>query len=402
MIYKRLLFFVFLFLSLNTIQAQMVEKAEKRKKRYVLLPATAYTPETGLTIGLIGDHFFDLAYGDANTRMSKVSFAGIYTTKKQLYLLGEWLLFTPEENYIFQGQIKYSKFTDRNYGLGNNTSQLVVEYEPKANRLDTLKFVNYDFNFYGINGSFIKKIKKSFYAGLIYDFERTYNYSNQRDSVSFINDLPTNIVPFNGHRSGIGIKLTYDNRKNVNNPRKGTFLQLNNINYNSILGSDFNYSALTLDARHYINTYKDQTLAFRILWDQRFVASDQQIPLRGYATAGGKDFARGYFEGTYRDKYMVGLQTEYRVPLWLDENASFWKFWRRLGIVVFGSAVQAQGNYKDFSADQFNFAVGGGLRFMLDTQPRVNVRVDYGVGLNKEASYTGRQTGLYFYLSEAF
>ena len=84
--------------------------------------------------------------------------------------------------------------------------------------------------------------------------------------------------------------------------------------------------------------------------------------------------------------------------------AGFFEFWKRIGVVGFASAVKVSNKYGDLysSFDDFHLAVGAGLRYMLNIKQRLNVSMDFAVGLDKNAGQGSRPSGLYFDLGEAF
>ena len=93
---------------------------------------------------------------------------------------------------------------------------------------------------------------------------------------------------------------------------------------------------------------------------------------------------RGYYLGYRRDKQMIGWQAEYRMPL----------FWR-IGAVAFaGNAVVGpQVNYLKF--ENIRTTAGLGLRFKLDTERKINLRIDAGFS-------SDGTNGLYLTIGEAF
>jgi len=119
---------------------------------------------------------------------------------------------------------------------------------------------------------------------------------------------------------------------------------------------------------------------------------------------GGNSFIRGYFTGTYQDDHLLAFETEYRMPFWNDDtDAPLKHFWKRLGMVFFASGAQVYGQDGKFGFDRFNYAIGGGLRVLFNSESRLNIRIDYAVSISRDSAGPGKQqTGLYFFLSEAF
>ncbi len=402
-----LFLFIILFINNNKIIAQENDSLEvKRKSSFVFIPATAYTPETGFTFGAFNEYYFDFAK-DSTSRMSKIQFGGIYTTKKQMYFGLGLELFPKNENYYLWYQIKYSNFIDRDYGLGNDASAVIVQTDLDKNETDTFNFLDFSYQSWGTELIFLKKIKSSLYIGGQYNYEKLWDYDYIKDEVQIIksdeNRDEFNPLHFINSRSGISIAANFDTRKNSNYPENGTFIQFRNSYYRSWLGSDFRYTGINLDARQYINTYKHQVMAFRFLTKQRYAIGDSRIPKFDLARVGGKDFARGYYDGTYIDNHLMAWEAEYRLPFWYDlEDSKIWHFWKRMGMVVFASGSRTYENWSDFSMNNWRYTIGTGVRVLLSAEQRVNARIDIGYGLAPDADYDKRHWGFYIYISEAF
>jgi len=97
-------------------------------------------------------------------------------------------------------------------------------------------------------------------------------------------------------------------------------------------------------------------------------------PFRKLEELGGSDMMRGYYAGRFTDKCLTAYQAEYRRLL----------FWR-IGMVAFASTGQVSYDLNDFRLDSFHYAYGGGLRFMLSKEEKLNLRLDYGLAKHSNA-----------------
>lgn len=400
--------FPLLFLSLFTFTVSAQENdsiPEKRKGEFVILPATAYTPETSFTVGAFTQYYFDFAR-DTNARMSNVQLGGLYTLKNQMYIGAEVNLFSKEEKYIATIRTKYSNFSDRDYGLGNDASAVVHQYRAEENRLDSMNYLDYEYQSFGIEMIGLRKIRNGLYVGGHYWMEKLWDYGLVADSISILStDLGRdefNKERLSGLRSGVALVLAYDTRKNSNNPIDGTYIQFKNWYYRDWLGSDYNYTSISLDARQYINTYKEQVLAMRFRNEQRYPFKGNVVPKFDLGRVGGKEFARGYYEGTYLDNHLLSFEIEYRIPLWQDKDSKIWQFWKRLGMVVFASTSKVYEDWEEFSLKDMRYTVGVGGRLLLSAEQRVNARIDLGYGLDPNSDFGKRNFGIYVFISEAF
>ena len=378
-------------------------------KKYDLLPAISYSPETKLTLGVIGYRYLDLEK-TGPTRMSNINFVAVYTTNNQIVAESEYDIFTNENRYRFKGYIGFNKFPDRVYGIGNETVALVREYELENGQIQDSTLVNYlrfGINRFAFRPQVLRKVSGNLYAGVMANIEYQTNYETLPDDFVIVNSggILDDPEPFiNGFRAGLGLNIIWDSRDNLLNPRTGSYLEFMNQFYGETLGSDFTYSSYRLDLRKYLNPVSNHTLALRSVMAFTSEGSTP-IPFRGLPRVGGNNFVRGYFRGTYQDRNLLAFETEYRLPFWKDDvDAPFYKFWKRLGIVAFISGAQVYGTVQDAPEfNNFNYAAGTGLRILFNPETRVNLRIDMAWGLTEDSNGPGeRQSGLYFFLSEAF
>jgi hypothetical protein len=79
----------------------------------------------------------------------------------------------------------------------------------------------------------------------------------------------------------------------------------------------------------------------------------------------------------------------------LTVQAAYWAmlFWR-VGAVAFVSYGAVAPQLSEMQLQDFRYTVGGGLRFVLDRQKKINIRLDAGFGKNT--------SGYYLTIGEAF
>ncbi|MBK8563961.1 MAG: BamA/TamA family outer membrane protein [Saprospiraceae bacterium] len=387
--------------SMTTFSQDSLAQQKKQRKLDVF-PAISYSPETKLTLGVIGIKYFDFRKGDPETPISQLEFFTVYTTAKQLLVEGRWEFFTSQNRWRTRGEAIYNHYTDRNYGIGNDAGMLIASQTDDTR--DTLNYLLFKADRIKFSPVVLRKIGKGLYLGLQYDMETMFNYEPIPETHHFLNSDSIRLteLPVTGWRSGAGIQLLYDTRDFVANPLHGSLLEFNALHYHKWFGADFDYARFMLDARHYVNTFSNQTLALR-----GFVSiqtSNGDIPFRALSRTNGHKFIRGYFRGTYQDFDLTGFEAEYRLPFWKEgSDSKLWQVWKRLGLVAFISGAQAFHSGDEFAFDRFNLAAGGGLRILFNQNSRVNIRVDYAFGLQPNSGGPGkRQRGLYFFLAEAF
>lgn len=372
------------------------------KFRFTALPVVSFSPETNFKFGLFSYSYFDIFKHEIPSRPCRLKLGGTYSLRKQANVEVGWVVYTKNEAYISEGEIEFSNWIDRNYGVGNDANALTIEYDETGLAIDTFNFLNYKIDFFSWKMAFSKKVKKGWFVGVNFDFEQVYNYSTVSDSVQvFSPELFT--YPIMGQRLGFGFNLVYDTRKYIGNPLAATYVQLTNTFYGRVFNTDFSYHRLQLDARKYFNLYKKQSLALRFYSEHLLAKSDLDIPLRALPKLGGKRLIRGYFSGTYQDRNLVAIETEYRIPLWQDEAAPTWKVWKHFGVVAFASAGKVYPRLSDFNFKDFRVGLGAGIRISISPEQRSNIRIDYGIGLAPNAAGLGqKQRSVYITINEAF
>lgn len=398
--------FMCLFLALpaqNTADTTNQTSTERAFKRIDIFPAISYAPETKLTLGGIGYYYMDFYRGDPTTQLSNVNFLAVYTLNQQIALEGYWDLFSDGNRWRSRGEVFYNKYPDRNYGIGNKAGVRVVEYLDNDDT-DTLNYLPFNSDRIKFAPVVLRKIKPNLYVGLQGEMEYLWNEKPMLDRYGYAgaDSVAITGLPVDGIRSGVGLYLLYDSRDYVLNPIRGTFLSFGTLHFGRWLGSDYRFDSYRLDARQFINPASNHTIALRAVANLRF--SNDPIPMRGLSQVGGRDFIRGYFKGTYQDYHVFALEAEYRLPLWREgAESKLWQVWKRLGLVAFAGGAQVFNEPEDFSLQDMHWAVGGGLRILFNPQTRVNLRIDYAVALDPDSDGDGqRQSGLYFFLSEAF
>jgi Omp85 superfamily domain len=332
--------------------------------RHVLvLPIIARSIETGWSFGLASASTFHLYKRDTAIRTSNAQAIALYTTRKQFVAAINGSIYFPGERWIINEQLSYSSFPDEFWGLGKRAPDSSKE--------------SYKFKQYYVYLHPQYKIGKDLFLGTVYEFQRVFGVEYPAGGLF---DLE-NVVGRHGYVvSGLGLSLTYDTRNNAFSPDKGVMLQFYFDHFNSIFGSDYQYTNYVIDLRRFIRVYKGQVLALQVLG----TFNSGEVPLRSLAYLGGSNEMRGYYAGRYRDKNAGVLQAEYRVPL----------FWR-IGAVGFGDAGNVGPELSDINFRHFKYSYGGGLRIALNQSEKLNLRLDYGLA-------KGNSQGFYLQLGEAF
>ncbi|PKV63101.1 BamA/TamA family outer membrane protein [Pontibacter ramchanderi] len=359
------LYLTFLLLVLLTIKTYPVLAQEqttenqtvdppKPKMRSVkgLIPAPVlyYTPDTKLGFGASLLGYFRLrSYTDTTyTRLSLARLVVDYTLNKQTDQWLYWNIFTREERLMLRGELRHRIYTDRFYGLGNDSREEDREL--------------YDYDMISAKIAVLKNVGFRSFLGPDLHFTEYYNVELEDDSQLRSLELPGYKK---GRNVGLGAIFLIDHRNSTSYPSKGFYLELSGYHFGKAFGSDFRYNNLNFEFNRYYGLGNDRVLATNTM----LRLNEGDVPVQRLPTAGGDKLLRGYARNRFHDDHFVGSQVEYRFPL----------FWR-LGMVTFAGIGDVFDKPKDVSFSTLKYSIGTGLRYAIRPDQKLNTRLDVGYG----------------------
>lgn len=354
------------------ITAQNAEKdtvLDTEAKTFVAVPLITNNPAMKTGFGALGLYFFKFSKNDSLSPPSLVSLYTLYSTNKSY-------VFTPAGRFFWNADKNRATIgfgtlrvnNDFNYDQDGNDLRLVYS--------EIRNFITLEYS---------RQIFNDFYLGLLYLGTQT-NYRFDQGSEGE-NESTREFFQQNGIEdnfvSSLGLNLSFDNRDYVYYPTKGfTFSVRPKLNA-SWLGSENDYVDIDYSFAKFLSLNKNKILAFSL--SGGFAFGD--VPFDGYQNYGIRNSLRGYETGKYKGKHMVALQAEYR-----------WAFYKKWGAVFFGGTGSIWGNENN-GEEEFERhwlpSAGLGLRYMVSSSKKINLRLDYAIGVD------GNQ-GLYFGVMEAF
>ena len=331
-----------------------------RTSETVFAPTVIYAPETGFGVGgglvrsvVIGDH-------DHEQRPSTVQVSGQVTQEQQVtvYTVGD--LWTRHNLNHLTFEVTYSHYPQKFFGIGPTSPDVPEVWAPTLERVAM---------------SWSHKLHDNFYAGLQGLGE------HEIVSIKDTGILLSGVVPgqLGWNIVQLGGLAQLDTREPYYFPLKGNLALLSVWYANSAYGSEFTYARATLDLRHYQPLGDGHVFATQLLADGVLGT----IPFDRMPQIGGMTILRGLWDGRYRDRGVLALQTEYRTAAW-----------HRFGATLFASTGTVGASLRDIAAANLLVAGGIGLRFSLTDDDRLNVRIDRG--------WSRGTSGTYFTLGEAF
>ena len=360
--------------SINTLQAQDTTSPAPSKKKIkklsiLAVPIVYVSPESGLSGGVGGFLNYRSDPFDTVTKPSNLRLYALYSTK------GNIQIDASTEYYFFQNRrqakidFTYKDETVTYFGIGNDVAT--------ADTGENFQLQSFIFAASFYQQFEVVSLRSKFYVGPRFEYQ-VFHPSDFDPNGELRYDRPLGIK--GGRASGLGFLLNYDSRDHIYYPRKGSYIEFNNTFYQNIFGSDFTFNNYILDMRRYFNFIKDQVLAVQFYGQSEF----GRPPFEMLAMLGGGKRLRGIYEGRFRDKNMISMQAEYRVPL----------FWR-IGVVGFFGIGQVAPALNEYTFTDWKAAGGAGVRYRFNKRENVSARLDVGY-----SQYDGIQ--FFITIKEAF
>lgn len=376
MITNRLLILGLLaFFATPTLCAQVADSTEstpqpnvRRKRKFGILPVPSfgYSPETRGYIGAVALMTFN-PLDSGQTRSSNWKAEVSYTQNRQFITEAGGTFFTPQERWTFQAQLGWRYFPELFWGIGrsalDSTSELYSANRASA-QIAALKRI---------------PIATRLFIGPEIGFDWMYNINYQENSIFESQAVPGRHGSIS---SGLGVQILWDTRHNLLNPNNGHFIQVRQLAYTRLSGSEYTFYPFTLDARKYwaLGEAKHHIIGIQGVTQLTGGAP----PVRQLALLGSDSDMRGYYQGRIRDRQYASIQLEYRAHL----------FWR-IGLAAFGGLGNVGYNPGDLFRTKPLPSYGGGLRFLIDRRENINLRLDFAAGANGSI-------GFYAFFGEAF
>ncbi len=340
---------------------------EKKRSEFIALPVIFYTPETKLAGGAAINSYFRESGSASNSKPSIILSSITYTQQKQMMAELVADLYWQNETYHILGYMGYKKFPDKFFGIGNNTPENNEEsYTPRS-----AKF------YFSVQ----KKIGAQWNAGIQFEFEQSKLIQIEKDGLLAQRNIPGSK---GGTISGSGFLLNRDSRDNILYPTSGSYCQFSVNFFNNALGSDYDFKGYSVDFRQYFSVSSSHVVAVQSYLNMQTGEPPFQKLSMLSDRVGGSNLMRGYYQGRYRDKNMMAFQIEYRIlPVW-------WRF----GLAAFAGMGDVSDSLANFELRKFKYSIGGGVRFLVNQNEKLNIRLDFAYGNNS--------SGMYITIGEAF
>jgi outer membrane protein assembly factor BamA len=327
---------------------------------WVILPGINYAPERGLTVAGAVLRYFRLERR-ASARPSSLGLRAGVSIKGRSEVSFDPSLWMFGDRLNVAGTVFTSYFDYPYYGIGNDTRAEDREDYTALRAGGRLEVA--------------ARVWRALFAGPLYDFR--YENVTEVDEGGMIE---SGVVGGDGGRlSGVGGIVRWDSRDHSFTPHRGGIITLSPRLYRQGLGGDHDFGRILLDGSWFVELHGEHVIAV----DGRADFRTGDPPFDHMSLMGGSRLLRGMIEGRFRDNHQLAGQVEYRFPI-------AWRF----GGVAFGGLGRVADRVRDFDLEGWKWAAGGGLRFAVNSEERINLRLDAGATVE----------GVNFYLAigEAF
>lgn len=339
------------------------------ENKMVLAPVAIYEPATSLGLGIGAKLLFKPRGVGADTRTSNIPLSFTYTLRNQLIFYSGYTVFFNHENYLLKGNLEFSKFPLKYFGIGNNT------LEQNSKEITYTNFL--------IEPLLLRKVSPGFFigGGIRYNTFRKVQLSEDHGDMVGGTSLQEEL----GSTSlGLELAVTIDNRDNVLNASTGTFAEFTHGIYDEALGSTHQFMLTKLDYRQYFQLWEQRPDILAVQFYTRLSWDD--TPSLELSALGGPEIMRGFQEGRFRDRLAFFTQAEYR-----------WQALDRIGLVFFAGAGEVSSGLGELSLGDLKYSLGSGLRLKIVKSENLNIRFDFAYGLGTE-----RDRNFYLGIAESF
>lgn len=215
------------------------------------------------------------------------------------------------------------------------------------------------------------RVHDHLYAGLGFALSGVNTQVTSTSLPPWINDIISN-HQLAATLSIPSLRMQWDTRDNTFYPTQGWLVDGEASFSDQSLGSTFTYQAVKVVIRHYWRLSDTQTLA--VYGFGRRAYGD--VPFYALSMIGANGNLRGYTTGRYQDYLAVTGQVEYR-----------WQAWHRLGLVAFAGVGAVAPDLSGLAHSEALPSVGGGLRYLIAEQNKLNFRLDVAWGRDDALVY---------------
>ena len=338
--------------SLSVSLAEDLEEQDKTKN-YAFAPLVVSNPNIGSGAGATGMYFFDIGEITEDQPRSILQAMGAYTHTDSYFggLISN--LYLRQDRIravmgIFNAKIN-NEYRDPLGGEANFATRVLAGFGQASFRILENTFLGAQF--------------------LVSDVR--YDPDTPEDK-----DYLDRVGAEDATAAGVGPVLFYDTRDNIHYPSSGTFADIKGFYKPESWGNEASYAVGDAAVNHFYPMKEDHILAFRLYGR----TGTEDTPYSDKSRLGQRSDLRGFKSGEISALSLLAGQMEYR-----------WQFARRWGVVAFGGVSKLwDDDLEELIEEDLYYSGGAGIRFMVNTDQKINFRIDVAVGNDdNQAIYVG-------------
>ncbi len=354
---------------LNNLDSLRFAKIERKNFKIMPYVAPSYSPETEVLLTAGGLITFKAQKWNNMLNMSSVPFSIGFSSNGSLTVNIQNVIYWADDNVRTIGEFILRDMPDNYWGVGfENGLDATKSKETTFYRREYWRFFE----------RVLFRTKGNLFVGGVIDLNGTK--ATEMNPVMEVDEYVlksgSDIV-----NTGIGVVVEYDSRDFVQNAYKGYYLSSTFLFFQDFLGGNTKYRVLELEYRQYKMIKRERrTLAWNFKSRMSF---GEEVPWSDMAMVGGPFNMRGYSLGRFRDKNMFTFTTEYRHMFKrkkLNKKGNYNSRFGYVGWAAIGTVTPHLGEFKNWLPN-----LGAGIRF--EIQPKMNVRIDYGIARGEQGAY---------------
>lgn len=339
-------------------------------KNFRILPLVgpAYTPELGFSFAGGIQMSWTTDRRDRALPRSSAPVSVAYSTTGAVVFNTRVTTFWLHDKIRWNTEVWLKDMADNYWGVGYDAAQSPSKPDETT---------AYERFWWQVRPTLLGRVYKDLFVGGVFDFNQTIVEDPSEEiqaDPDFVAFGPDN---YNG---GVGAIIAWDSRDFPVNAYRGIYAAATVTAYGIHLGGDNLYQVLELDYRHYLTIGRPgSTLAWQI--HSRSAFGD--VPYAEKSLLGSPFDLRGYRWGRYRDDSALYGLIEYRFMFLRRRVREGENPISRHGFVAWVGA----GSVAPDITKMTHWLPNAGVGYRLEVQPRLNVRVDFGVGNDSQAFY---------------
>lgn len=356
MIYQFTVFFSIFFLASASSFAQHKAEVDTTDNcNAIIYPVIFYLPETSFAFGSASVITFRLPGENYSSRPSSLNAGAAYTLNKQLLIYFPYKIFKDQNKWILQGELGYYIYLYNHFGIGNESSQTDEE--------------TYDVTYPRIHTALSRKCGQV-YLGIKTRYD---NYDITRIKENGLLENDPWAARGGGQIFSYGPIIQYDTKDFEFHPTSGWFAELSSVTaINGILSDANTYTKVKFEISKYFSLKDNHIIATNVYAGQIF----GDAPFSELFFVGTDKRSRGMSNRRFKDNALLAFQSEYRFPIWNWVEG-----------VAFGSGSVVSDELPQVLGNKIRYTGGAGVRFVVNRQDRVRVRIDYAISDEGSNSY---------------